>query len=924
MNRSLRQRQGVAAWRTTAGSQIETPLRFVRSIQLEVLEVRRQRTNISSRSTSSSLQALAGMALSPTQAHAAAYNPILEIKRTASIASGSSATGTERGSEDAASVYATSPLPPTVPSLPMVNAHVMTIAPSHVLRKSSADGKVDKDNDQDKKERDSSALFCEISLDAEIVARTSVHKAGSTVPFYESFNFSNLPPFAAPLSLYIHSIKRNQQTLVGRVKIPLREGRKNTRFQEWWHVASPSDTALNCIETIGEINLSLKIAEDVVMPYNAYEELELVSPLISRSSMQKFDISTQLLKEDDKFECLHSLLDACPNMSLTDVSSVLMRIELVHNRLLPRLVAMCEREVQTCEGDAAILFRQSKLFTKIVELYMRVVGSDYLERSIGRVIRQICEDRVEIEIDPARAPPNVRIGDHVKELERWTAAIWSGIYNARHACPSDMQRLFRMIQQVAEKYFKIEFESGRLSHLSDAERRKVRFTSISAFISLRFFGPAILNPRLFGLCPACPPDAPTQRTLTLIAKVLQGLANMSTFGAKEPWMAAMNPFLQDHWSSFEDYIAHLCAKPASVQEDWTSQAWEPYATPVACRELLAPAIVKEGVPSLPFMIDLPRELAALAALVAQTTSAPEQRQRHLSGSTTHHENGYNQLQEVCQRIDNTARARLRALERRGELGSSGQSQTSHRPIARAESSARSGQRNRGKTVSSRTAHLLAKTLTPPRSSALYASAPTSNGSLSAEDSFASLTISTEGIAKTKRRSHTVSAGSPGSTTTLPDPSRVHHATSPVASPAFSPSSKLREAPFLPTASNVSGETDILEIHLPTSHDRAGSGSISSGSHRRTTISASRPKLTMQLSEPLALLSSVPMPEPRTPRAPLSTAGSSAHSFADMQRDAALAALDGRRKGSGAGIEHELAQADGEPSKTKKGFFGRRK
>lgn len=39
------------------------------------------------------------------------------------------------------------------------------------------------------------------------------------------------------------------------------------------------------------------------------------------------------------------------------------------------------------------------------------------------------------------------------------------------------------------------------------------------------------------------PGVRAQRTLTLVAKSLQGLANMTTFGVKEPWMEPMNEFL---------------------------------------------------------------------------------------------------------------------------------------------------------------------------------------------------------------------------------------------------------------------------------------------------------------------------------------------------------------------------------------------
>lgn len=111
------------------------------------------------------------------------------------------------------------------------------------------------------------------------------------------------------------------------------------------------------------------------------------------------------------------------------------------------------------------------------------------------------------------------------------------------------------------------------------------------------------------------PRARAQRTLTLIAKALQGLANMSTFGSKEPWMEPMNRFLVSHRSGFKTYVDSICAIPADRPTAFVTPS---YATPIQILGRL-PAISREGFPSLPFLLDHARSFANLISIWLEVT-----------------------------------------------------------------------------------------------------------------------------------------------------------------------------------------------------------------------------------------------------------------------------------------------------------------
>jgi hypothetical protein len=95
--------------------------------------------------------------------------------------------------------------------------------------------------------------------------------------------------------------------------------------------------------------------------------------------------------------------------------------------------------------------------------------------------------------------------------------------------------------------------------------------------------------------------------LTLIAKALQGLANMTTFGSKEPWMEPMNKFLLGNRAEFKQFVDSICAIPADRPTPIVTPS---YATPIQILNRLPPTS-REGFPSLPFLIDHARSFANL-------------------------------------------------------------------------------------------------------------------------------------------------------------------------------------------------------------------------------------------------------------------------------------------------------------------------
>ncbi|KAK9313807.1 Rho GTPase activation protein [Lipomyces starkeyi] len=84
-------------------------------------------------------------------------------------------------------------------------------------------------------------------------------------------------------------------------------------------------------------------------------------------------------------------------------------------------------------------------------------------------------------------------------------------------------------------------------------------TLIGAFFFLRFINPAIVTPHSYMLVDSLPADNP-RRTLTLIAKMLQAVANKSTY-SKEPYMASVSAFVDGNKARMNKFLNDLCDVP---------------------------------------------------------------------------------------------------------------------------------------------------------------------------------------------------------------------------------------------------------------------------------------------------------------------------------------------------------------------------
>jgi len=166
----------------------------------------------------------------------------------------------------------------------------------------------------------------------------------------------------------------------------------------------------------------------------------------------------------------------------------------------------------------------------------------------------------QIEEDTGQAPDGLPKGitsDQAAENEQVQAIIAPRLTMLMEIATSFLETI---IEGLDETPYGIRWICKQIRSLSkrkypDAQDQTI-CTLIGGFFFLRFINPAIVTPRSYMLIDGTPADHP-RRTLTLIAKMLQNLANKPSY-AKEPYMAKLQPFIHQNKERVNKFMLDLC------------------------------------------------------------------------------------------------------------------------------------------------------------------------------------------------------------------------------------------------------------------------------------------------------------------------------------------------------------------------------
>ncbi|KAI8930186.1 hypothetical protein BC831DRAFT_110753 [Entophlyctis helioformis] len=385
--------------------------------------------------------------------------------------------------------------------------------------------------------RSTLAPYCAVVFDDVKFARSTI-KSGETPMWGEAFSFNGLAPHFTRLRVAIfHSNRSGRDVNIGYASIDLKNLKSGFKADLWIPIQSVSEDG-----PCGAIRLAYVMTNEQILPTAAYTDfLEFVT---EPSFAVVKTVGKLVAQEREEFaKTFLNLLFGLKR----DTEGICMLV----------------RDEVMATDDPNIIFRGNTLATKIVDQYMKSIGTEFLHATLSPLIRAVYENGDPCETDPSRIDPSQgasspavvdAVRKNTKRLLQFVGFFWEMIQRSIDTFPPRIMRVFAYIKEMVSTKFAGQQYRGE----------HVKYPAISGFIFLRFFCPAIISPHQFGLASEAP-SGNVPRTLTLIAKILQNMANMTEI--KDVHLAEANVFLRSQKESVKALLDKVSTMPADDAMD---------------------------------------------------------------------------------------------------------------------------------------------------------------------------------------------------------------------------------------------------------------------------------------------------------------------------------------------------------------------
>ncbi|CDZ96569.1 rho gtpase activation protein [Phaffia rhodozyma] len=244
--------------------------------------------------------------------------------------------------------------------------------------------------------------------------------------------------------------------------------------------------------------------------------------------------------------------------------------------LLTMFQSVLSAQFETSTEFGSLLRANTPVSRMMTTYTRRGPGQSYLKSVLSERINSLIEHRdLNVEINPLKVYEQM-ISQIEEDNGSLPEGLPRGVSQEIAAANPDVQGIIRprtaMLIEIADSFLSTIIDSLDMvpygirwicKQIRSLTRRKYPdvmdfsiCSLIGGFFFLRFINPAIVTPQAYMLVDGVPAKHP-RRTLTLIAKMLQNLANKPSY-AKEAYMMTLNPFVESNKARINKFLNELC------------------------------------------------------------------------------------------------------------------------------------------------------------------------------------------------------------------------------------------------------------------------------------------------------------------------------------------------------------------------------
>ena len=236
----------------------------------------------------------------------------------------------------------------------------------------------------------------------------------------------------------------------------------------------------------------------------------------------------------DVFSQIPGVISMANPIWTAELSQALLGVYSHENSLhIPRLLKYClESHLKQCQNEPEQVFRGTSLETKLISIYINRECSEFVNRCITPVLEMISGLTDVLEVDPSKVKSE-SVSENQIILISAANLLLKMVSKHQNLIPRQVCDFFKVVRSLVEKKF-----------YDMAEK------SVASLLFLRLLNPALVAPDVHLSYQGRVP----RRSLILVSKLIQNLANGVSFGEKEEYLLFANEWLHTSAPVMRDFI----------------------------------------------------------------------------------------------------------------------------------------------------------------------------------------------------------------------------------------------------------------------------------------------------------------------------------------------------------------------------------